>query len=156
MHTAAAKLMTFDGTETKATSRQNAPEELEKWGMHFKETDLHLSKEQINSMRYQHDELAAQALDRLQKIQAADSSGDGEGQSVNATSRKDLYPLLRDNYHKDPVLTEFWDQTHRVPDWVDWEQLARGQEFFHRYIGANITGFALQGFVGENSVCQEL
>ena len=47
-----------------------------------------------------------------------------------------------------------WNQTHAVPQWVDWEQLARGQDFFHRYIGANITGFALQGFVGENSVSE--
>jgi hypothetical protein len=38
-----------------------------------------------------------------------------------------------------------------VPDWVDWAQLERGQRFFYRYAAANIVGFALQGFLGENT-----
>ncbi|KAF7588365.1 hypothetical protein BBP40_005794 [Aspergillus hancockii] len=63
----------------------------------------------------------------------------------------DPYTILRDHHTKDEVLAQFWTETHTVPDWVDWAQLERGQRFFHRYAIANIVGFALQGFVAENS-----
>lgn len=35
-----------------------------------------------------------------------------------------------------------------VPDWVDWEQIARGQDVFYRYGGANLTGLAYQSLLG--------
>lgn len=129
-------------------------ETFERWGYKFKWTDQHMSQASMSPLRFEYDRLGATALEKLQKIH--------EGQRATATNQttnapnerpaKDLYALLRDNYQNDPVLTELWKSTHHVPEWVDWAQLARGQEFFHRYIGANITGFALQGFMGENSV----
>lgn len=65
----------------------------------------------------------------------------------------DLYEFLEQYHAKDCILGQFWLETHTVPEWVDWEQLARGQEFFYRYALANIVGFALQGFVCENYGC---
>lgn len=63
----------------------------------------------------------------------------------------DLLSVLQDGSKVDPVLAQFWADANSVPDWVDWSQLERGQRVFHRYILASITGFVLQGFVGENS-----
>lgn len=120
-----------------------------KWNYTFRWTDQHLSREEIDPLRYKYDELGAAALEKLQKISAQNIRGeDAQG----ARARLDLYALLRDNHETDQVLRKFWDELHTVPDWVDWEQIARGQEFFYRYAAANLTGFALQGFVGENSV----
>ena len=120
-----------------------------KWNYAFKWTDKHLSRQDIDPLRHEYDELGAAALERLQNISAQNVGGkDSKGDR----SKLDLYSLLRDNHETDQVLRKFWDELHAVPDWVDWEQIARGQEFFYRYAAANLTGFALQGFVGENSV----
>lgn len=120
-----------------------------KWGYTFQWTVNHISREAANPMRYEYDKLGAAALSRLQEISIEDFRG--EGKAINR-GKVDHYALLQDKYPTDPVLSEFWHELHTVPAWVDWEQIARGQEFFYRYAVANITGFALQGFVGENSV----
>ena len=128
-------------------------ETFEKWGYRFTWTDQHMSQASMQPLRSKYDQLGAAALESLQRIhdtQSIDAATQGTKSSKSA--HKDLYALLRENHQTDPILSELWNQTHHVPEWVDWAQLARGQEFFHRYIGANITGFALQGFVGENSV----
>ena len=125
-----------------------------KWTYSFQWTDKHPSREETDPLRYKYDELGSAALERLQKI-SVQKSGEKDT-SQGPRPKLDLYALLRDNHELDPVLQEFWNELHTVPDWVDWKQLERGQEFFYRYAAANLTGFALQGFVGENSVsCQQ-
>ena len=61
---------------------------------------------------------------------------------------RDLYALLRDNADKDPKLKQLWDEVNTVPEWVDWEQIRRGQDVFYRYGGANFTGLAYQSLLG--------
>ena len=103
----------------------------------------------MNPLRYNYDELGAAALEKLQAIYAKnDKAKDLRG----AGERLDMYGVLRDNHDADPVLQKFWNELHTVPEWVDWDQIARGQKFFYRYAAANLTGFALQGFLGENAV----
>lgn len=53
---------------------------------------------------------------------------------VPADQKRDRYALLRDNYAKDPKTQELWDQINTVPEWVDWEQIQRGQDIFWRYM----------------------
>ncbi|KAM0703981.1 hypothetical protein Q7P35_008987 [Cladosporium inversicolor] len=65
--------------------------------------------------------------------------------------RNDLYSVFGAGSRVDPVLAKLWSDVNSVPEWVDWSQLERGQRVFHRYILASITGFILQGFIGENS-----
>ena len=65
--------------------------------------------------------------------------------------RNDLFSVLGTGSRVDPVLAKLWSDVNSVPEWVDWSQLERGQRVFHRYILASITGFILQGFIGENS-----
>lgn len=113
----------------------------------FEWTDLHLSREETDPLRYKFDELGSEVVEKLQEIAKREKEENPE----KAQGRLDLYALLRDHHDEDETLGRFWKEVHTVPDWVDWEQLERGQKFFYRHAAANIMGFALQGFVGENS-----
>ncbi|KAG2416003.1 hypothetical protein HFD88_007195 [Aspergillus terreus] len=120
-----------------------------KWGYSFTWTDQHLPRAETEPLRQQYDTLGAAALERLQAIRASLL----ETAKANGTNPPptDLYALLQAHHTHDDVLAQFWAETHTVPEWVDWAQLARGQRVFYRYAVANIVGFALQGFVAENS-----
>ncbi|KAI1347034.1 hypothetical protein F5Y01DRAFT_330120 [Xylaria sp. FL0043] len=111
----------------------------------FKWTELHLPRWKTDPLRYEYDTAGAEALETLQTIAKQ------KGFSDDPRKRPDLYQLLADNHASHDVLQKLWTQVHNVPDWVDWGQLERGQRFFYRYAAANLMGFALQGFVGENS-----
>lgn len=82
---------------------------------------------------------------------AAPSSTTGGGPSTaSKVPQRDLYALLKEHAAtgNDPLLTEFWKDVTTVPDWVDWNQIARGQEVFYRYGGACLTGLAFQSLLG--------
>ena len=111
----------------------------------FEWTKDHIGPEETGKLKCECDTLGSQALPRLQRL--ATSSA----QQSESACRLNLYGVLREHHAEDPVLKEFWQETHRVPEWVDWAQLERGQKFFYRYALANIVGFALQGFMAENS-----
>lgn len=101
----------------------------------------------MEPLRYQYDELGSAAVNILNDI----ARKAREGVREQATAPVDLYAILQEHHSNDEVLAEFWEKTHAVPEWVDWEQLRRGQDFFYRYALPNLMGFALQGFMGENS-----
>ncbi|GKZ28604.1 hypothetical protein AbraIFM66950_010286 [Aspergillus brasiliensis] len=132
-----------------SSSQPQAGDRISSWGYSFSWTRDHLSREELEPLRQQYDTSAANALERLQAIRATLM----EESKVKGTSAPptDLYVLLRDHRGDDDVLAKFWTEVNTVPEWVDWEQLQRGQQFFYRYAIANIVGFALQGFVAENS-----
>jgi ribosomal protein S28E/S33 len=115
----------------------------------FEWTDLHLPREKTDPLRYEYDELGGKVVEKLQEI--AKKQKEQEARDGRNRAKTDLYALLSDNHKNDETLTEFWNEVHNVPGWVDWAQLERGQKFFYRYAPANLMGFALQGFVGENS-----
>jgi hypothetical protein len=111
-----------------------------KWSHAFTWTDKHLRHEDVEPLRHQYDELGARTLEKLLAIKE------------ERNEKGDFYKLLQEHHEEDGILSQFWDQMHHVPEWVDWAQIERGQKFFYRYALANIIGFALQGFVCENSV----
>lgn len=112
-------------------------------------TDLHLPRTHTDPLRHKYDELGQAALDRLQEIiQAQHKQLRNAGKAIPQT---DLLTTLMKNYNTDPVLSNLWREVNCVPSWVDWQQLQRAQKYFYRYAAANIVGFALQGFFGENS-----
>lgn len=84
-------------------------------------------------------------------LTALQRRSDSACHSFSPPRQGDLLEELREGSQTDPVLHQFWSNRRKVPDWVDWAQLERGQRVFHRYILASITGFVLQGFVAENS-----
>lgn len=121
----------------------------EKWGYAFEWTEEHLSDDEINRLRRSVDNLGDQALEKLHAIVAKQKSALPEGTPF---TKPDLYTVLAAHYEEDDVLSTFWNELHKVPDWVDWVQVDRAQKFFGRYALANSTSFALQGFIRENSV----
>lgn len=102
------------------------------------------SDEKLASLRHEQDDVGSKAVDKLYEIANEDTS------SACPVPKSDLYAVLEHHHHEHPVLRTLWDQTRNVPTWVDWDQIKRGQHFFYRYAVANMLGFALQGFIGEN------
>ncbi|KAM0714612.1 hypothetical protein Q7P37_009908 [Cladosporium fusiforme] len=90
----------------------------------------------MESLKWDHDTLASDALDRLMA---------GKG------IRGDFYSALERGQTSDPVLRRFWLSIDPVPSWVDWNRVRQGQLVFKRYATAFLVGFAFQGFVGEIS-----
>lgn len=116
------------------------------WGYTFQWTPDHFSTEEMHPLRYSYDTLGEEALNQLDQISPPISSELPRNTSRtplkgdNASSpKRDLYILLRDHASADEKLGELWDEVNTVPDWVDWDQISRGQEVFYRYAGANLT-----------------
>lgn len=65
--------------------------------------------------------------------------------------KPDLCVLLRDHHQEDEVLDNFWTHLGTVPDWVDWEQIERGQRVFNRYSLPILASLALKTFIRENA-----
>lgn len=92
--------------------------------------------------------------------QSPEPHGDDQTTQVGSSAEKsdskppascpvhDLVSQLRDNAATDTVLGELWDQVNAVPDWVDWPQIARGQDVFYRYGIGNLTGLFYQSLLG--------
>lgn len=120
------------------------------WGYTFQLTPEHLTPEQTYPMKFSYDKLGEAALNRLNEISPPPRSalprnsskyaepplGREKGvDAVDPPPKRDLYILLRDNAEKDETLAKLWKEVNTVPEWVDWEQIARGQDVFYRYGG---------------------
>ena len=130
------------------------------WQYTFQLTPDHLTLEQSQPLKHSYDQLGEDCLDILNEL-CPPSSGNTPQQSNSKDEvlakpspdrpvkpKRDLFLLLRDNHLKDEKLRQFWDELHDVPDWVDWDQIARGQDVFYRYGGATLTGLAFQSLLG--------
>jgi len=115
------------------------------WGYTFQWTADHHTPEDVEHLRHSFDELGDAALDRLDALCPKQEAAAG---APAKQQRRDLYALLRDQQASDPVLAELWRSANEVPDWVDWDQIQRGQDVFYRYRGANLTGLAFQSLLG--------
>lgn len=116
----------------------------------FQWTDLHLPREKTDPLRHEYDTLGHDAVKKLQQI-ARELKGDAAVKPTLCPGGFDMYAVLRDHHTEDETLDRLWKEVHMVPEWVDWEQIERGQKFFYRYAAANMVGFLLQAFFGENS-----
>ncbi|MCJ1402258.1 hypothetical protein MMC11_005478 [Xylographa trunciseda] len=146
------------------------------WGYTFQLTPEHLTPEKTHPMKFSYDVLGEQVLDRLNEISPpsrsalprnsnkyaeAKSASEGveEATSPDPIPKRDLYILLRDHSHHDETLGKLWQEVNTIPKWVDWEQIARGQEVFYRYGGPALTGLCFQsllGGMGANRVVETL
>ena len=138
------------------------------WGYTFQLTDRHPTPEQMHPLKYSYDALGEKALKRLDCIsvhsdsliahkaprglEPSQGSRSATHQSVEKHSvikaKRDLFVLLRDNAYNDAVLDKLWTEVHTVPHWVDWHQVARGQDVFYRYAGPALTGLSWQSLLG--------
>lgn len=110
-------------------------------------------------MKYTYDVLGEECYDVLNQISPPDSKPSSivENQLQNLDRvekshppkpKRDLYLLLRDNADKHEKLRQLWSEVTTVPEWVDWDQIARGQDVFYRYGGATLSGLAFQSLLG--------
>lgn len=106
--------------------------------------------------------LAEECLDRLNAISPPEKGAlprsnsqkipkeepDEEKKEGLPIPQRDLYVLLRDHHTSDPKLGELWEEVNTIPEWVDWEQIERGQDVFYRYGGPALTGLTYQSLLG--------
>ncbi|KAI9926530.1 hypothetical protein ASPWEDRAFT_176498 [Aspergillus wentii DTO 134E9] len=114
------------------------------WNHTFEWTDKHFTPEELLPLRQRADDLAVNAVDRLQAIAAEQK----QSNAVPCAGRFDMYATLKKHHEEDRGLQELWEEINSVPEWVDWTQIERGQLFLWRYLIPNLTGLALQGFLG--------
>lgn len=120
------------------------------YGYKFKETDHHLTAEELHPLLQKYDTLGSDALDALDAMFPPPPPRAGwyaRTKEQDPQPDRDTYALLRDNKDKDVRLQKLWDNVNTIPDWVDWEQIKRGQDVFYRYAPAAIAGFAFQGLL---------
>jgi hypothetical protein len=115
------------------------------WGYRFQWTPEHFTPEQMHPMKYSYDVLGEEALNALDRISPPLSSelprnqNRAKGGKDKSKPARDLYALLKKHHKEDEKLEELWEEVNAVPDWVDWEQISRGQEVFYRYGGVALT-----------------
>lgn len=116
------------------------------WGYTFQQTPEHLTPEQMEPLKHSYDTLGAECLDRLDKISPPADSSLPRNKKVSGEKdapKRDLYALLRDHASEDQKLNELWTEVTEIPDWVDWDQIARGQDVFYRYGGVMLTAVSM-------------
>lgn len=98
-------------------------------------------------MKFTYDVLGEECLNRLDAI-SPPSTGElprnrsrlPTKENTEPPPKRDLYALLRDNAASDEKLGELWTEVNTIPEWVNWDQIARGQDVFYRYGGVALTG----------------
>lgn len=135
------------------------------WAYEFEWTDEHLTQEQVEPLKHSYDVLAEECLNRLNAISPPQKGTSPRTSNTNSTPvrtegtdeekkevcpvpQRDLYALLKEHHTSDTKLDELWQQVNTVPDWVDWEQIERGQDVFYRYGGPALTGLTFQSLLG--------
>ncbi|TVY55793.1 Rubber oxygenase, partial [Lachnellula suecica] len=96
------------------------------WGYTFQWTPLHSSEASLHPLKFSYDVLGEECLDILDEI-SPPAAG-----KAKVDPNRDLYALLRDNAGSNEKLRELWEQVTTIPEWVDWEQIERGQDVFYR------------------------
>lgn len=117
------------------------------WGHSFEWTAQHQAREQMRPLTTTYDLLGAECLDKLDELSPPAKTPDLT-QNQACPHRRDLYALLSQHHAADPSLSALWTQLYTVPDWVDWEQIARGQDVFTRYGVPSIVSLTFQSLVG--------
>ncbi|KPM40392.1 hypothetical protein AK830_g6189 [Neonectria ditissima] len=117
------------------------------WGHKFHWTANHKTESEISHLLYSYDKLATDALDRLDVLSPPKSKswkcphGSGEGQ-------RDLYALVHEHAATDELLGQLRDEISTVPDWVDWEQIERGQRIVYQFSGQILLGLLYKSLMG--------
>ncbi|OAQ96120.1 hypothetical protein LLEC1_05285 [Akanthomyces lecanii] len=101
------------------------------FGHEFLWTAQHPRLQDIRKMLHTYDELASDALDRLDVLSPPSDKSPGGC----PMQKRDLYALLERYSSSDQAIGRLWNQVTDIPDWVDWDQIRRGQKFVYQYYG---------------------
>ncbi|KAH8691592.1 hypothetical protein BGW36DRAFT_439393 [Talaromyces proteolyticus] len=127
------------------------------WGVSFKWTELHQTREQLRPQMFTYDKLANDCVKRLNELSPPTKTNSTS--ESNRPPKRDLFALLEKHADDDSKLKQLWTEINTVPEWVDWEQVKRGQEVFFRYGLAvlNVLNFeSLLGGMGSPRVVETL
>lgn len=96
----------------------------------FERTPDHLTDEELDKYRWSYDESASKVVETLDEIKRTRPE-------METTLPSGLYEKLHieATSGKDKLISTFWHKIHELPEWVDWESIARGQDVMYRYIG---------------------
>ncbi|KAI9368465.1 hypothetical protein BJX61DRAFT_215140 [Aspergillus egyptiacus] len=108
------------------------------WDYSFEWTDDHTPGSDLDPWTRTCDTLADEAIAVLDALPAA----------ADDPTKRDRYALLRDNHGNDKKLEGFWTQLNTPPEWVDWEQIQRGQDIFWRYLIPITSALAFASLLG--------
>ncbi|KFY89333.1 hypothetical protein V500_05778 [Pseudogymnoascus sp. VKM F-4518 (FW-2643)] len=114
------------------------------WGYKFRWTDLHQTEEELKPLLYTYDSLGSEVLERIQKHKVASGKA-----TTGPASREDLFTTVKALAvsGEDEVINKFWHEVNTIPDWVDWDQIKRGQDVFYRYGEAFLIGGTFSSLV---------
>lgn len=114
------------------------------WDHTYVPTLLHPTPQALAAHQESWDALADEALDLLTPLRTPSPSP-----STSPTPpQKDLYTTLKEHHSTHSTLSTLWRQVDTVPEWVDWEQISRGQDVFYRYAGAMLAGLCYMSLLG--------
>ncbi|GAP83758.2 putative tat pathway signal sequence [Rosellinia necatrix] len=140
----------------------------ERWGVRFKWTSKHLSPQQLKPLIHSFDTVAAEAVERLDEVGPPPSANSPpkdriiEGVTISDQEkrpRRDLYKLMQEYASEDEKIGRLWSEVNTVPEWVDWDQIERGQKIFFRYGGPifiTLTFLSLLGGMGSARTVETL
>lgn len=97
-------------------------------------TDKHPTVADMEKLLFSYDTLATEAMERLDEI-APQARG-----ANKCPIQRDVYALLQEHAPHDDKIGAFWEQINTVPDWVDWDQIARGQRVVYQYNAQMLLG----------------
>ncbi|KAL4923428.1 oxygenase MpaB family protein [Aspergillus undulatus] len=129
------------------------------WDISFEWTDRHRTGEKLRPLTFTYDKLADECIARLHELSPPEKYRPKAGEPAIKAPKRDLLALVEKHAKDDPKLEELWTEINTVPDWVDWDQIKRGQEVFYRYGMAilNVLSFqSLLGGMGANRVVETL
>ncbi|KAL4867101.1 hypothetical protein BDV12DRAFT_198581 [Aspergillus spectabilis] len=130
-----------------------------RWDISFEWTELHRTAEQLRPMTCSYDKLADDCIAKLNELSPPEKYRPKAGEPATKAPKRDLLALLEKHAKDDAKLQELWTEINTVPDWVDWDQIKRGQEVFFRYGMPilNVLSFqSLLGGMGANRVVETL
>jgi hypothetical protein len=110
------------------------------WNHRFTWTSRHKTPAQLRSLLFSYDELATQALDRLDELSPPDPQSSKTCPHGSGKGQRDLLALVERYAGGDELLGRLWGEMNTVPEWVDWEQIARGQRVVYRFNGQVMMG----------------
>jgi hypothetical protein len=84
-------------------------------------------------MTLTYDKLADECIAKLNELAPPEKYRPKAGEPAIKAPKRDLLALLEKHAKDDAKLQELWTEINTVPDWVDWDQIKRGQEVFFRY-----------------------
>jgi len=112
------------------------------WDHTYVPTPLHPTPRALAAHQESWDVLADEALDLLTPLRTLSPS------TSPTSPPKDLYTTLREYHSTNSTLSTLWQQVDTVPEWVDWDQISRGQDVFYRYTGAMLAGLCYMSLLG--------